>query len=193
MMSGSEADQDRIEEDLARTRARMDGRLSALQERLSPGQILDDLMAYFRGSEGGDFARNLMSSVQNNPMPAALVGIGVAWLMASNPHPKVASPSPAAMPMGRVSSPAAWANNNEFDRHIRSVEQGVVRESDEEDPHSSAASMRHGPRPWGSSGMPRTPPRRSVSAFRMLLRPPGRARPMPRKLLPTGPVIRRGS
>jgi hypothetical protein len=47
MMSASEADPDRIEEDLARTRARMDGRLSALQERLSPGQILDDLMAYF--------------------------------------------------------------------------------------------------------------------------------------------------
>ena len=68
MMSQSEADQDRIEEDLARTRARMDGRLSALQERLSPGQILDDLMAYFRGSEGGDFARNLAGSVQNNPM-----------------------------------------------------------------------------------------------------------------------------
>jgi ElaB/YqjD/DUF883 family membrane-anchored ribosome-binding protein len=136
MMSESEADQDRIEEDLARTRARMDERLSALQERLSPGQVLDDLMAYFRGSEGGDFARNLMSSVQNNPMPAAITGIGLAWLMASNPRPKPASPSPAAgpaQPMGRVSSPAAWANNNEFDRHIRSVEEGVVRQTDEED------------------------------------------------------------
>jgi ElaB/YqjD/DUF883 family membrane-anchored ribosome-binding protein len=135
-MSQSEADQDRIEEDLARTRARMDGRLSALQERLSPGQILDDLMAYFRGSEGGDFARNLMSSVQNNPMPAALTGIGLAWLMASNPQPKPAVPSPVARPsppMGRVSSPAAWANNTEFDRHIGSVEAEVVRHGDEED------------------------------------------------------------
>jgi len=136
MMSESEADQDRIEEDLARTRARMDGRLSALQERLSPGQVLDDLMAYFRGSEGGDFARNLMSSVQNNPMPAALTGIGLAWLMASNPHPSSGVTSPVAQsspPMGRVSSPAAWSSNTELDRHIGSVEAGVVRNNEEED------------------------------------------------------------
>src|SRR3954452_11515566 len=135
-MSQSEADQDRIEEDLARTRARMDGRLSALQERLSPGQVLDGLMAYFRGSEGGDFARNLMSSVQNNPMPAALTGIGLAWLMASNPHTSSGVTSPVAQsspPMGRVSSPAAWSSNTELDRHIGSVEAGVVRNNEEED------------------------------------------------------------
>jgi hypothetical protein len=127
MMSQSTPDQDRIEEDLARTRARMDGRLTELQERLSPGQILDDLMAYFRGNEGGDFARNLMSSVQNNPMPAALTGIGLAWLMASNPKPQ-----PPHASVGRSNtSPASWATNNEFDRHIRSVEEGVTREPDE--------------------------------------------------------------
>jgi ElaB/YqjD/DUF883 family membrane-anchored ribosome-binding protein len=136
MMSESTAGQDRIEEDLARTRARMDGRLSELQERLSPGQILDDLMSYFRGSEGGDFARNLMSSVQNNPMPAALTGIGLAWLMASNPHPKppsAASTVTSGHVRGSTSSPAAGASNNEFDRHIRSVEEGVVRQDDEEE------------------------------------------------------------
>jgi ElaB/YqjD/DUF883 family membrane-anchored ribosome-binding protein len=126
MMSESTLDQDRIEENLARTRARMDGRLTELQDRLSPGQILDDLMAYFRGSEGGDFARNLMASVQTNPMPAALTGIGLAWLMASNPKP----PQKLA---AHTTSPAAWATDNEFDRHIRSVEEGVTREPDEPD------------------------------------------------------------
>jgi len=136
MMSESEVNQDRIEENLARTRARMDGRLSALQERLSPGQILDDLMAYFRGSESGDFARNLMSSVQNNPMPAAVTGIGLAWLMASNPRPKPASTNPGAVdipPRRDVAPLAPWANTNEFDRHIRGAEEGVIRQNDEED------------------------------------------------------------
>ena len=73
----------RIEDDLRVTRARMDGRLTELQEHLTPGQILDDVMAYFRDSGGGDFGRNLMTSVRNNPLPAAVTGIGLAWLMVS--------------------------------------------------------------------------------------------------------------
>ena len=68
-MTDVSVEQDRIEQDLARTRQRMDSRLSDLQDRLSPGQVVDDLMAYFRGSESGDFARNLMASVRANPLP----------------------------------------------------------------------------------------------------------------------------
>lgn len=111
-------EQDRIENELARTRARMDGRLSELQERLTPGQILDDLMGYFRSSDGGDFARNLMDNVKSNPIPAALTGIGLTWLMASNPHPA---------PTSRRS----WTTRNEFDRHIRAAEETVARGADE--------------------------------------------------------------
>ena len=87
-MSDTISQQDVIERDLERTRSRMDNRLSELQERLSPGQIVDDMLGYFRGSEGGDFARNLMDSVRDNPLPAALTGIGLTWLMASNPKPR---------------------------------------------------------------------------------------------------------
>src|SRR4029077_6738720 len=73
----------RIEDDLRVTRDRMDGRLTELQEHLTPGQILDDVMGYFRDSQSGDFGRNLMTSVRNNPLPAAITGIGLAWLMVS--------------------------------------------------------------------------------------------------------------
>lgn len=125
-MSESTPEQDRIERDLARTRARMDSRLSDLQERLSPGQILDDLMTYFRGSEGGDFARNFMDQVRNNPMPAAVTGIGLAWLMASNPRPSQTRPYERT-----DASPAARSNDTEFDRHIRNIEEGVSRGTDE--------------------------------------------------------------
>lgn len=70
-------EQDRIEDNLERTRSRMDVRLSELQERLSPGQVLDDLMSYFRSSEGAEFGRNLLHSVKNNPLRAALTDIGL--------------------------------------------------------------------------------------------------------------------
>src|SRR3954470_5517243 len=118
-MPETDLEQGRIESELARTRARMDSRLSELQERLTPGQILDDLMGYFRSSDGGDFARNLLNSVKSNPVPAALTGIGLAWLMASNPQRPASSPD------------HGWATRTEFDRHIRASEAAIVRGADE--------------------------------------------------------------
>jgi hypothetical protein len=130
-MSDSTSQQDVIERDLERTRSRMDNRLSELQERLSPGQIVDDLLGYFRGSEGGDFARNLMDSVRDNPLPAALTGIGLTWLMASNPKPR-----PAVGEKGVASSSTdsrTWTSQEELDLHFRELEQGVSRQADEDD------------------------------------------------------------
>ena len=82
-----------IERDLDRTRARLGSHLSELQDRLSPGQVLDDLMGYFRGSEGAAFGRSLMDNVRGNPLPAAITTVGLAWLMASNPRSGGAVPS----------------------------------------------------------------------------------------------------
>ena len=73
----------RIEHDLEQTRARLDATLGALQDRLSPGQLLDQAIDYFQASGGGDFGRNLKRNVQDHPMPVALVGVGLAWLMMS--------------------------------------------------------------------------------------------------------------
>ncbi|MDB5397174.1 MAG: hypothetical protein JWM91_4680 [Rhodospirillales bacterium] len=125
MMSDSTVEQDRIEHELARTRARMDSRLSDLQDRLSPGQVLDDVMSYFRGSEGADFARNLMTSVKNNPLPAALTGIGLAWLMSSNAHPNAAAPA--------AGSESGTSASGDFAIRMRNAEQAVVRISGESD------------------------------------------------------------
>ena len=139
-MSESSVNQDRIEQDLERTRARMDGRLTELQGRLSPGQILDDLMGYFRGSEGGDFARNLLASVKSNPMPAALTGISLAWLMAANPRPQsdttaAATTRPTSTPAtARVSPiPADGGQSDTIDleERFRRAEQGVTHNPDE--------------------------------------------------------------
>src|SRR5260370_1273060 len=70
--------QDLVKGEIALARVELE-----LQQHRTPGQILDDVMAYFRDSGGGDFGRNLMTSVRNNPLPAAVTGIGLAWLMVS--------------------------------------------------------------------------------------------------------------
>ncbi len=85
-MADPTTDTGRIERDLDQTRARLGSHLSELQDRLSPGQVLDDLMSYFRGSEGAAFGRSLMDNVRTNPMPAAITTVGLAWLMSSNPR-----------------------------------------------------------------------------------------------------------
>ena len=132
-MSDSTASQDEIEQGLERTRSRMDSRLSELQGRLSPGQILDDLMGYFRGSEGGDFARNLVASVKSNPVPAALTGISLAWLMAANPRPqtelsgdRVSTRVAPAVPNGR-------SGMDDLEQRVRNAEQNVARQPDDTD------------------------------------------------------------
>ena len=109
------AETDRIEQDLARTRARMDSRLDELQDHLSPRQILNDAFAYFRGGEGADFTQDLIARAKANPLPVALVGVGLAWLMASH-HSR---------------SPAPPAYHDDLNARIRLAESGVVRDEDE--------------------------------------------------------------
>jgi hypothetical protein len=91
-MANVHTDSDQIEADLARTRARMDDRLDQLQDHLSPRQMLNDVFAYFHGGDGSDIAQDLVSRVRANPIPLALVGVGIAWLMASD-----GTAGPAAM------------------------------------------------------------------------------------------------
>lgn len=84
---------DRIERDLARTRARMDGRLDELQGHLAPKQMLNDALAYFRGGAGADFTSDLIRRAKANPIPIALTAVGISWLMLSNRGP---APLPSA-------------------------------------------------------------------------------------------------
>ena len=95
-MADTVSETSRIESDLDQTRSRLGSHLNELQDRLSPGQVLDDLMGYFRGSEGAEFGRSLLANVRGNPMPAAITTIGLAWLMASKPRPATSGGDPVA-------------------------------------------------------------------------------------------------
>ena len=83
---------ERIEQDLEKTRSRMDRRLDELQERLSPGRITNDALSYFSGGDGTEFTQSLITKVKANPFPAILTGVGLAWLMASNTRPDTRRP-----------------------------------------------------------------------------------------------------
>jgi hypothetical protein len=74
---------DAILAEIERTRGEMDTTLSAIEQRLTPGQLVDQGLDYLRSSGANEFVHNLGGQVKNNPMPIALMGIGIAWLMAS--------------------------------------------------------------------------------------------------------------
>src|ERR1700754_2744140 len=63
-------------------RQRIGVRIDAIQERMSPGQLVDEVLAYAKGSGGGEYVSNLGKALKANPLPVALMGVSLAWLMA---------------------------------------------------------------------------------------------------------------
>jgi hypothetical protein len=70
-----------IEREIEQDRRRIEDKIGAIQDKLSPGQLVDEALAYAKGHGGTEFASNLKSSAVANPIPVALIGIGLAWLM----------------------------------------------------------------------------------------------------------------
>ena len=70
-----------IESELEQTRAQVSSTIDAIQTKLTPGQLMDQAVDYWRGSLPADFGTNLSNSVRQNPVPVTLIGIGLAWLI----------------------------------------------------------------------------------------------------------------
>jgi hypothetical protein len=97
---------DQIEDDIARTRAEVSSTIDAIQERLTPGQMMDQAIHYLRDSGARDFGVNLGRQVRDNPLPIALIGLGVAWLATGSSARAGGSPwhDAAAPRAGRAST-----------------------------------------------------------------------------------------
>jgi ElaB/YqjD/DUF883 family membrane-anchored ribosome-binding protein len=92
---------DQIERDIADVRARISHTLDAVQDKLSPGQVLDQVLSYTK-EEGGAIAEGCVRAVRQNPLPSALVGVGLAWLLYATNRPQAGSQAPVAPPPVRV-------------------------------------------------------------------------------------------
>ncbi|OWW00139.1 nutrient deprivation-induced protein [Rhizobium sp. R72] len=70
-----------IEREIDDDRRRIEEKIDAIQQRLSPGQLVDEIIAYAKSSGGGEYVANLGTAMKNNPIPLVLMGISLAWLM----------------------------------------------------------------------------------------------------------------
>lgn len=77
-----------LEREIDATRAELLATLEELEHRLSPTDLINQVWSQFR-RHGGEYGGNLGRKLKENPMPALLTSIGIAWMMASNGrHPR---------------------------------------------------------------------------------------------------------
>jgi ElaB/YqjD/DUF883 family membrane-anchored ribosome-binding protein len=73
----SHKDPAQLEREIDQKRGNIEQLVSALENRLSPGEIFDRMM---RNGGGKQFASNLADTVKANPVPALLTAAGLLWL-----------------------------------------------------------------------------------------------------------------
>lgn len=94
-----------LEREVEAQRSRVSNTIDEIQGQLSPGQIVDQLMSMTKGG-AGDFAQSLGRAVAANPLPVALMGASLVWLMSGKKlggghhHESHAYGSSAAYPEG---------------------------------------------------------------------------------------------
>ena len=78
----SEPRSNRIRQRLDRTRADIDQTVGELQDRLAPSRLVREAVdSLFSSRTAGTASRRVAQVIRNNPVPAALVGVGLAWLI----------------------------------------------------------------------------------------------------------------
>ncbi|MFC5609000.1 DUF3618 domain-containing protein [Variovorax soli] len=84
-----------IQADIQRTRSELDRTLTLLERRLEPRRLVDQGVDYLRHNGASEYFYSLGRSAREQPLPLALVGVGLAWMMMTNGRS-------AAAPDGRV-------------------------------------------------------------------------------------------
>ena len=87
---------DQIERDITDLRARISHTLDAVQHKLSPGEVLDQVLSYTK-EEGGAIVEGCTRAVRRNPLPAAVAGVGLAWLLYASSQPEQEAPPRVVM------------------------------------------------------------------------------------------------
>ena len=79
-MSSFGKDSAQLEREIEEQRQRIEDRVGEIRQRLSPGQLVDEVLSYTKNG-GQQFASNFGSTIASNPLPAALLGVSLIWLI----------------------------------------------------------------------------------------------------------------
>ena len=115
-----------IERDIARERAALGETLGTINDRMSFDALSRDLLEQMRAAgldQARELSNDLMQRARANPLPALVVGAGLAWWVlgtqpaqgsrAPSPAPRPVTPAPPPAPEFRSDRPAAAAAMSE--------------------------------------------------------------------------------
>jgi len=74
-------DSEQLERETQSCRDELADTLDELRARMTPGEVVDQLVDYAKYTSGGLFFENLKQQVASNPLPVAVMGGGFAGLM----------------------------------------------------------------------------------------------------------------
>lgn len=77
-----------LEQDAERVRAQIADTAEHLKDKMSPGQLMDEVVNYLKDGDASQFMTNLKTQVRDNPLSLAMIGGGLAWLMMGSGVPK---------------------------------------------------------------------------------------------------------
>jgi ElaB/YqjD/DUF883 family membrane-anchored ribosome-binding protein len=109
----SDRSPDQIEREIELTRRQMSETIDAIQRKLTPNELVGQAFEYVRGG-GSEFANNLGKAALANPVPVALIGIGLAWLALGGGKPAYLRRAGSA----RGRDPRARPTDVEWDRSV---------------------------------------------------------------------------
>jgi Protein of unknown function (DUF3618) len=100
-----------LEREAEAARARLSDTADQLRARMSPGQLMDEVLNQFREGDGNLMLSNLRTQARDNPMALALIGSGVAWLMfGTSGEPRLPAPSYPSRGLNVPSNPGLHEN-----------------------------------------------------------------------------------
>ncbi len=100
---------DDIQGEIEKTRSDLADTLQAIERKLSPNRIVDEAMETMRSVSIRD--SHLMDLVRDNPVPLALVGLGLGWLALSSIRPAASRLEEAAEPGAEGYEREEWAGH----------------------------------------------------------------------------------
>jgi len=72
-----------VEREVEASRSDLDRTVEALKEKMTPGQLFDEASRAMGGA-GQQVLSRFVEQAKENPMPLAVMGLGLAWLMSSS-------------------------------------------------------------------------------------------------------------
>lgn len=124
-----------LEREIDQKRAEIGDIVHALENKLSPGELIDTALGYVKGG-GGEFFSNLCNTAKANPVPTVLTSIGLIWLMAGQNRQPPAYTSTVPSLTDKLSSKASGLKQQGNDLRDKTSQMG-------HDMSASLAEARH--------------------------------------------------